>query len=127
MYKAAPLPTPYEIGTECPGLEAGSGYANDFTAGALIASAIDEKWALYSLSSRLDILVTRLQSNIYAVVAFPRKGFQKAKAGEYKRLAPFRGWLLQYFTHPQKWILLAASQEVGKNEFIRLRRKIIAG
>ncbi|MBA7683884.1 hypothetical protein ES703_92270 [subsurface metagenome] len=120
-------PTLNEIGVECLGLESIAGYADDFTTGAPIASVIGKGWALYWLSLRLDILVTQLPKNTYAVVAFSPKDFEKAEAGEYGQLDYFQGWLLQFDTHSQKWSLLAASQEVGRDEFIRLRREIIAG
>jgi len=104
-----------------------AGYAEDFRVGAPDAYVKDDKWARYWRSSKLDILVTELQEGIFSVVAFPPAGFQIDDTAYIEQAERFRGWILQYRAVPYGWRVLAASQEVGEAEFIRLRREYKAG
>jgi hypothetical protein len=113
----------YQTEPEYPTLAEAKSYAEDFRIGAPNAYAKDDRWAKYWLSGYLDILTTRLQEGIYAVVSHPPAGFEVALAGDIEVLERFRGWILEYDPPTHSWILLAASQEVGIPEFIRLRRE----
>ncbi|GAI74674.1 unnamed protein product [marine sediment metagenome] len=117
----------YQTEPEYPSLAEAEAYADDFRTGATNAYAKDEKWAKYWLSGYLDILTTRLQANIYAVVSYPPAGFEVALAGDIEVLEHFRGWIFQYDKVHSRWSCLIRSQEVGIDEFIRLRREYKAG
>lgn len=127
MTKATRPPIPYQAEPTYPTLDAALSYAKNLRLGAPGASAMSENWALYWLSASLDIVVIRLQTDIYSVVAFPPGSLGIAEAGQYDQLGYFRGWLLRYDSHHARWCLLARSQEVGTLEFIRLRRELAAG
>ncbi|MBA7661683.1 hypothetical protein ES703_69703 [subsurface metagenome] len=103
-----------------PQLDTARSFAENLRIGAKDTLVKGEGWALYWLSSHLDILATLLRANIYAVVALPLGSRQKAEAGNFDQLADFRGWILEYDTELEKWILLAASEEIGRDEFRRL-------
>lgn len=118
---------PYSEAPDYPSFDDATGFAEDFRTGAAGAYIKDERWAKYWWTSRLDILATQLQEGIFAVVAYPPAGFQVAYASDIEEVERFRGWILEYQAQPPKWILLAASQEVGIDEFIRLRREYKAG
>jgi len=75
----------------------------------------------------LDILATLLQQNIYTVIAHPPAGFEVAYASDIEGYERFRGWILRYDPLTEEWTLLVASQEVGIDEFIRLRREFKQG
>ena len=98
-------------------------YAEDFRTGAGSSFEKGERWARYWLASTLAVLTTLLKGNIYAVVAYPPAGFEYADPHELAVLEYFRGWILEYDPEAESWTLLAASQEVGIDEFIRLRRQ----
>jgi hypothetical protein len=116
-------PIKYQTEPEYPTLAEVKAYAEDFRTGGADARLKFEKWAKYWLSSYLDILVTQLQESIYTVVAYPPAGFEVALVGDIEKLEYFRGWILQYYPPTQSWFFLAASQEVGIDKFIRLRRE----
>jgi len=104
-----------------------AGYAEDFRVGAPNAYAKGDRWAKYWRSSKLDVLVSQLQEGIFAIVAYPPAGFEIDDTAYIEQVERFRGWILQYIAPPDGWRILAASQEVGEAEFIRLRRGYKAG
>jgi len=114
---------PYNVAPDYPTYAQAESYAEDFRTGAAAAYLKDERWARYWLSSYLDILTTRLQANIYTVIAHPPAGFEVAHASDIEGYERFRGWILQYDPHHARWSLLVRSQEVGIAEFKRLRRE----
>lgn len=116
-------PIEYQTEPEYPTLAEAEAYADDFRTGATNAYAKDEKWAKYWVSSELDILTSYLQTNIYAVVSFPPGGFEYASPKEVESLEYFRGWILHYDPVHARWVCLVRSQEVGIDEFKRLRRE----
>lgn len=120
-------PIKYQAQPEYPSLAEAEAYADDFRTGAGNAYAKDERWAKYWRSSYLDILTTLLQTNIYAVVAYPPAGFEVAYASDIEQVERFRGWILQYDPVHSRWSLLVRSEEVGMNEFKRLRREYKEG
>ena len=79
-----------------------------------------KRWATAQWTDHLNVLAIQLQTNIYAIVAYPPAGqvITEAKVAEVP--VYYRGWLLQYGIRSQKWSLLAGSLEVGKGEFNRL-------
>jgi hypothetical protein len=99
-----------------------SGYAADFRTGAKGAYAKGDRWANYWRSSRLDVLVSQLQEGIFSIVVHPPAGFVIDDTAYIEQAERFRGWILQYVAEPHGWRVLAASQEVGEDEFKRLRR-----
>ena len=99
-----------------------SGYAADFRTGAEGAYAKGDRWANYWQSSMLDVLVSQLQEGIFSIVAHPPAGFVIDDTAYIEQAERFRGWILQYVAVPHGWRVLAASQEVGEDEFKRLRR-----
>ncbi len=99
-----------------------SGYAADFRTGAKGAYAKGDRWANYWRSSRLDVLVSQLQEGIFSIVVHPPAGFVIDDTAYIEQAERFRGWILQYRVEPYGWAVLAASQEVGEDEFKRLRR-----
>jgi hypothetical protein len=117
----------YQTEPDYPTIDEAEAYADDFRNGAPNAYAKDEKWAKYWRSGYLDILTTRLQESIYAVVSYPPAGFEVALAGDIEVLEHFRGWILQYDKVHSRWSCLVRSQEVGIEEFKRLRREYKAG
>ena len=104
-----------------------SGYAADFRTGAEGAYAKGDRWAKYWRSSKLDVLVSQLQEGIFGVYAYPPAGFVIDDTSHIEKREIFRGWILQYVAVPHGWRTLAASQEVGICEFVRLRGKYKAG
>lgn len=122
MTKYARPPIPYREEPEYPAYAQALTFADDFRAGAPNAYAKDARWAKYLFTPLLRIQATQLQEQIYTVVCYPPGGFEIAEAGEVDLLEYFRGWILQYAPLNEEWFLLAASQEVGIDEFIRLRR-----
>ncbi len=104
-----------------------SGYAADFRTGAEGAYAKGDRWAKYWISSKLDVLVSQLQEGIFSIVAHPPAGFVIDDTAYIEQAERFRGWILQYQAEPHGWIHLAASQEVGIDEFTRLRRQYKQG
>jgi len=124
MTKADHPPYPYQGAPGFPREWDVKSYAENLRLGAPGASAKGDSWALYWLSSRLDILATHLRANFYSVVALPPGSLEKVKAGSYDQLDYFRGWLLEYGSAPGGWKLRADTREVGTNEFIRLRREL---
>ncbi|MBA7645833.1 hypothetical protein ES703_53592 [subsurface metagenome] len=113
----------YQTEPDYPTLAQAKAYASDFRNGSPNAYAKDDRWAKYWLSGYLDILTTRLQANIYAVVSYPPAGFEVALAGDIETLERFRGWILEYDSQADLWNVLISSQVVGIPEFIRLRRE----
>ncbi len=98
-----------------------AGFADDFRTGAEGAVEKGERWAKYLWKPNLIVLVTELQEGIFNVVSYPPAGFEVALASDIEHLERFRGWILQYRALPYGWRVLAASQEVGIDEFDRLR------
>ncbi|GAI62320.1 unnamed protein product, partial [marine sediment metagenome] len=57
------------------------------------------------------------------VVSFPPAGFMVAYADDIEGYEHFRGWILEYNPETELWTLLVSSEEVGIEEFKRLRRE----
>ncbi len=104
-----------------------AGFAENFRTGAPDADLKGDRWARYWWSSKLDVLVTELQAGIFAVVVHPPAGFIIDDTAYIEQAERFRGWILQYVPDPYGWRVLAASQEVGLDEFKRLRRQYKQG
>jgi hypothetical protein len=102
-------------------------FADDFRAGAENAYEKGDRYARYWLSSSLDIETTQLKENIYTAVAFPPAGFELASSKERENLERFRGWIFKYDPATSFWFLLVASQKVGIDNFIRIRREYEVG
>ncbi|GAH90076.1 unnamed protein product [marine sediment metagenome] len=122
MTYARPL-IPYQEAPAYPTYRQVEAYAEDFRTGGEHAYAKDERWAKYWLSAELDILASLLRTDIYGIVAHPPGGFEVALADDIEKAEIFRGWILQYDPHHARWSLLVRSEEVGIDEFIRLRRE----
>ncbi|MBA7660463.1 hypothetical protein ES703_68465 [subsurface metagenome] len=120
-------PIPYDTAPDYPTYDQAEAYAEDFRTGAEGAYAKDESWARYWQSSYLDILTTQLQANIYTVIALPPAGFEVAHASDIEGYEHFRGWILQYDPETELWSVLVSSEEVGIEEFKRLRREYKEG
>jgi len=120
-------PVPYPEAPGYFGLAEAESYAEDFRIGAEGAYLKDEKWAKYWLNSKLDVLVTQLQANIFTVVSYPPAGFEVDDTAYIEIAERFRGWILQYQGEPWGWLVLVTSQAVGIDEFIRLRREYKQG
>ncbi len=120
-------PVPYKETPDYFGFGFAAGFAEDFRTGAAKAYAKDEKWAKYWWSSYLTALVTYLQEGIFAVVAYPPAGFVIDDTDYIEKAERFRGWILQYVEQPYGWRVLAASQEIGMDEFKRVRRELKQG
>jgi hypothetical protein len=116
-------PVPYSEEPEYFGFGNAAGYAEDFRTGAEGAVIKDDRWAKYERQPNLVVWVTLLQEGIFAIVTYPPAGFEVAYADDIEKREIFRGWILQYRADPYGWIVLAASQEVGIDEFKRLRRE----
>jgi len=127
MSNDARQPIPYTEEPEYFGFGNAAGYAQDFRTGAEGAVIKDDRWAKYERKPNLVVLVTELQQGIFCIVTFPPAGFEVALASDIEQKEIFRGWILQYVAVPYGWRVLAASQEVGIDEFIRLRREYKAG
>ncbi|GAI17872.1 unnamed protein product [marine sediment metagenome] len=104
-----------------------AGYAEDFRTGAKGAVIKNDKWAKYERKPNLVVLVTELQEGIFSIVAYPPAGFEIDDTAYIEQAERFRGWILKYRADPYGWAVLAASQEVGIDEFIRLRRELKQG
>ncbi|MBA7692654.1 hypothetical protein ES703_101221 [subsurface metagenome] len=120
-------PVPYKEAPDYFGFGNAAGYAEMLRNGAPGAFVKDEKWAKYQRSSQLDVLVTELQEGIFSVVTYPPAGFEVDDTPYIEQAERFRGWILQYVSPPDGWRILAASQEVGLDEFIRIRRQYKQG
>ncbi len=118
---------PYDQAPDYPTYDQALDYAKDFRLGAEGSYEYDERYAYYSLSSSLEILTTLLRENIYSVVAYPPAGFEVAYADDIEGYEHFRGWIIQYDPGTETWTLLVSSQEVGLDEFKRLRREYKGG
>ncbi len=116
-------PVEYQATPDYPTYEQAESFAKDFRTGAAGAYKKGERWARYWLVATLDILTTLLKGNIYSVVAYPPAGFEYADPDELTDLEYFRGWILEYHECLGYWTLLVSSQEVGIDEFNRLRRE----
>ncbi len=121
------IPVPYSEAPDYPTYAQAQAYAEDFRTGAAAAYLKDERWAKYWLSGYLDILTSLLQANIYAVIAYPPAGFEVAYASDIEGYERFRGWIIQYDPATELWTLLVSSQEVGMDEFKRLRQEYKEG
>ena len=116
-------PIPYKEAPEYFDFGLATGYAENFRTGAARAYAKGDRWAKYWLSSKLDVLVTELQEGIFSIVTYPPAGFEIDDTAYIEQAERFRGWILQYRSEPYGWRVLAASQEVGIDEFSRLRKE----
>ncbi|MBA7579901.1 hypothetical protein ES708_21782 [subsurface metagenome] len=116
-------PVPYSEEPDYFGFGNAAGYAEDFRTGAEGAVVKGEKWAKYERQPNLLVLVTQLQEGIFSIVAYPPAGFEVALVSDIEQKEIFRGWILQYRADPYGWRVLAASQEVGEDEFKRLRKQ----
>ncbi len=116
-------PVPYSEAPDYPTYEQAEFCAEDFRTGAEGAFIRDEKWAKYERQPNLVVLVTELQEGIFSIVAYPPAGFEVAYADDIEKRERFRGWILYYSPIAESWQLLVSSQEVGMDEFIRLRRE----
>jgi len=120
-------PVPYLESPEYITFGLAAGYAQNFRTGASGAYVKGERWAKYWWKPYLVVLVTELQEGIFSVVSYPPAGFEVAMASEIEEWERFRGWILEYVPDPYGWHILAASQEVGIDEFIKLRREYKQG
>jgi hypothetical protein len=120
-------PVPYSEEPEYIDFGNAAGCAEDFRTGAWNAYAKGEKWAKYLRKPNLVVLVTYLQEGIFGVYAYPPAGFEIDDTTYIEEVERFRGWILQYRAEPYGWKVLAASQEVGICEFVRLRGKYKQG
>ncbi len=116
-------PVEYQVTPDYPTYEQAESFAEDFRTGAAAAYEKNDRYARYWLLATVDILTTLLKGNIYAVVAYPPAGFEYADPDEVADLEYFRGWILEYHEANSGWTLLVSTQEVGIEEFIRLRRE----
>jgi len=124
MTKAAHPPFPDQEAPGYPTTDTARGYAENLRIGAPGAAYMSKERSFYRLSTRLDIVVVLLQTNIYAVVALPPGDAPKANAGQLNRLDYFRGWLFKYDRHHARWSLLAQSIEVDVQEFMHQWQEI---
>ena len=115
-------PVKYQEEPVYPTYEQVESYAEDFRKGAAAAYQKGDRFARYWLEPTLNILTTLLKGNIYAVVAYPPAGWEYAYPGELAYLEYFRGWILEYNPETESWTLLISSQEVGIDDFMRLRQ-----
>ena len=113
----------YQEEPDYPTYEQALTYAQDFRNGPLGAYEEGERYARYWLASTLDVLTTLLKENIYSVLVYPPAGFEVAHADDIEGYEHFRGWIVEYDTQTESWSLLVSSQEVGIEEFKRLRRE----
>ncbi len=120
-------PVEYQATPDYPTYEQAESFAEDFRTGAENAYEKGDRYARYWLLATLDILTTLLKGNIYAVVAYPPAGFEYADPDEVADLEYFRGWILEYHPETESWTLLVSSQEVGIDQFTRLRREYKEG
>jgi len=116
-------PVPYPEAPDYFGFGNAAGYAEDFRIGAPGATSKNETWAKYHRYPNLVVLVTKLQEGIFAVVVYPPAGFEIDDTAYIEQAERFRGWILQYRADPYGWRTLASTQELGIDEFIRLRRQ----
>ena len=116
-------PIPYQEAPDYPTYEQAILLAEDFRTGALGAQKHNDRWARYWLASTIDILTTHLKDSIYSVLAYAPAGFEVAYADDIEGYEQFRGWIVEYNTQTQDWFLLVSSQDVGIDEFKRLRRE----
>ncbi len=116
-------PIPYSEDPDYFGFGNAAGYAEDFRTGAEGSFIKGDRWAQYWRSSKLDVIVSQLQEGLFAIVVFPPAGFVIDDTAYIEQVERFRGWILQYRAEPYGWRVVAASQEVGIGEFIRLRRE----
>ena len=122
-----PRPVPYQVKPDYPSFGELTGIAEDFRAGAERAYLKNDKWARYYRDPYLDILATYLQPDIYAFYAFPPAGFQIDDTAYIEQAERFRGYILQYRAEPHGWRVLANSQELGEDEFERVRDDLKRG
>ncbi len=120
-------PVPYLESPEYITFGNAAGFAENFRTGVSDAYVKGKRWAKYWWKPYLFVLVTELQEGIFSVVAYPPAGFEVALASDIEEAERFRGWILQYVPDPYGWRVLAASQEVGIDEFIRLEREYKQG
>ena len=108
-----------ELMAAYPTYEQVESFTEDFRTGAKNAYGKGVHWARYWLDPTLNILTTLLKGNIYAVVAYPPRGWYPDKL---PYLEYFRGWILEYHPLTESWELLISSQEVGIDDFMLLRQ-----
>ena len=113
----------YQEAPDYPTYNQAIAYAQDFRNGAPGAYEEGERYARYLLASTLDVLTTLLKENIYSVVVYPPAGFEVAYADDIEGYEHFRGWIVEYNTGTETWFLLVSSQEVGIDDFKRIRRE----
>lgn len=118
---------PFSEAPDYPNYEQAESFAEDFRTGAENAFEKGERWARYWLLATIDILTTLLRANIYSVVAYPPAGFVIDDTDYIEKAERFRGWILGYHPRDKSWTLLVSSQEVGTDEFKRLRRQYKEG
>jgi len=112
-------PVKYQEEPVYPTYEQVESFTEDFRTGAKNAYGKGVHWARYWLDPTLNILTTLLKGNIYAVVAYPPRGWYPDKL---PYLEYFRGWILEYHPLTESWELLISSQEVGIDDFMLLRQ-----
>ncbi|GAI39492.1 unnamed protein product [marine sediment metagenome] len=127
MSKETRQPIPYSEPPDYFTFGNAAGYAEGFRTGAEGSFAKGDRWAKYWRSSKLDVLVTELQEGIFSIVTYPPAGFVIDDTNYIEQAERFRGWILEYRAEPYGWRILAASQEVGIDEFQRLRRQYKEG
>ena len=120
-------PVPYSEEAEYFTFALATGYAEDFRTGAEGSETKGDKWAKYGKEPNLLVLVTELQPGIFSIVVYPPAGFEVAGADDIEQKEIFRGWILQWVAPPDGWRILAATQDVGIDEFKRRRREYKAG
>ncbi|NVM26665.1 MAG: hypothetical protein HWN70_12225, partial [Desulfobacterales bacterium] len=113
----------YQQPPDYPTYDQATAYAEDFRNGAPFAYQKSERHARYWLSSTLDVLTTFLRENTYALLIYPPAGLEIAYASDIEDCEHFRGWIVEYDIETESWTLLVSSQEVGIDEFKRIRRE----
>lgn len=117
-------PSPFQGATDYPDLAAAIGCAEDLGKGAPGTRVKGEGWTYYALSPLMGIFFVELQTNIYLAFACPQLDYEAYEAGKEGALERPPHWLLEYHPEAETWNLLAASREVGDEEFYRLVREL---
>ncbi len=127
MTKATHPPAPDQKAPSFPSYDQALVFAERFRTSDEGAHHEGARWATWQWTDLLKVLVIQLQTNIYAIVAFPPAGqvITEAKIAEVP--VYFRGWLFRYDSRYPKWSLLAGSLEDGKGEFNRRWSELQAG
>ncbi len=119
MTKAAHPPAPNQEAPSFPSYDQALVFAKRFRTSGEGAHRKGKRWAIAQWTEHLNVLAVQLQTDIYAIVAYPPAGQVITEGKTAEVPVYYRGWLLQHDIRSLKWILLAGSLEVGKGEFSR--------